>query len=78
MKPSPPYYGLLLASTGKLQAYLTRDKRASPYNKSDSDLTSSDEDMIQELKTLNIRAAAAEHTNEIFRRARKDSASSTS
>lgn len=30
IKPSPPYFGLLLASAGKLQSYLAKGCRLSP------------------------------------------------
>lgn len=30
IKPSPPYFGLLLAAAGKLQSYLTKGCRLSP------------------------------------------------
>ncbi|ELU03640.1 hypothetical protein CAPTEDRAFT_148482 [Capitella teleta] len=78
MKPSPPYHGLLLAACGKLDSYIARGCRLSPYNKSDSDLTSSDEDVIQELEQLTLKAAAAEQSNAVVREARKNSTSSNS
>ncbi|KAI5133363.1 Ctp Synthase 2 [Manis pentadactyla] len=44
MKPSPPYLGLLLAATGKLNAYLQRGRKLS---KSDSYSDSSDDSMSE-------------------------------
>ena len=42
LKPSPPYLGLLLASSGKLQSFLNRGCRLSP--RAGSDFESSDEE----------------------------------
>lgn len=44
MKPSPPYLGLLLAATGKLNAYLQRGRKLS---KSDRYSDSSDDSMSE-------------------------------
>jgi len=44
LKPSPPYLGLLLASSGKLSSYLSRGCRLSPRHGSDND--TSDDDFI--------------------------------
>ncbi|KAF7987694.1 hypothetical protein HCN44_003557 [Aphidius gifuensis] len=43
LKPSPPFLGLILASTGKLRSYLARGCRLSPRQMSDND---SDDDFI--------------------------------
>jgi CTP synthase len=37
LKPSPPFLGLILASVGKLKAYLTKNCRISPSQLSDND-----------------------------------------
>ncbi|KAM9309040.1 CTP synthase 1-like isoform 1-T1 [Pholidichthys leucotaenia] len=51
MKPSPPYFGLLLAAAGKLQSYLTKGCRLSPRDTySDQSESSSPEVDISELK----------------------------
>jgi CTP synthase len=44
LKPSPPYLGLLLASSGKLSSYISRGYRLSPRQGSDYD--TSDDDFI--------------------------------
>ncbi|XP_019647801.1 PREDICTED: CTP synthase 1-like [Branchiostoma belcheri] len=44
MRPSPPYLGLLLASCGKLQSYISRGCRHSPREPSFYSDTSSEED----------------------------------
>ena len=72
MKPSPPYHGLLLAACGKINTYLARGNRGSPYSKlSDSDL-SSDEDLVEELKYLNVKAAAASLTHTVLTEGKKE------
>lgn len=48
MKPSPPYLGLLLASTGKLQSYAVRGYRLSPHL-SYSEGNNSDDDELLEI-----------------------------
>lgn len=74
MKPSPPYHGLLLAACGRLSAFMARS--GSPLSKvSDSDSTT-DDDVIEELEHLNVKAAAAEFSNDVIREARKNSTSS--
>ncbi|XP_044064664.1 CTP synthase 1-like isoform X2 [Siniperca chuatsi] len=51
IKPSPPYFGLLLAAAGKLQSYLTKGCRLSPRDTySGSSGSSSPEVDITELK----------------------------
>ncbi|XP_045902077.1 CTP synthase 1-like isoform X3 [Micropterus dolomieu] len=51
IKPSPPYFGLLLAAAGKLQSYLTKGCRLSPRDTySGSSGSSSPEVDISELK----------------------------
>ncbi|XP_059194748.1 CTP synthase 1-like [Centropristis striata] len=51
IKPSPPYFGLLLAAAGKLQSYLTKGCRLSPRDTySDRSDSSSPEVDISELK----------------------------
>ncbi|CAH1800129.1 unnamed protein product [Owenia fusiformis] len=46
MKPSPPYLGLLLAASGKMQNYLARGCRNSPKFSTDSDVSTSDEEIV--------------------------------
>ena len=51
MKPSAPYLGLLLASTGKLSTYVNRGFRLSPHL---SYSEGNDEELEQELAELNM------------------------
>ncbi len=57
MKPSPPYMGLLLASCGKLNSYLSRGCRLSPhvphsaFGYSDSDVSDDDDSEVAELSS---------------------------
>ncbi|XP_070767556.1 CTP synthase 1-like [Enoplosus armatus] len=53
IKPSPPYFGLMLAAAGKLQSYLTKGCRLSPrdtYSDRSSSSSSSPDVDISELK----------------------------
>nr|XP_012774497.2 CTP synthase 1 isoform X1 [Maylandia zebra] len=53
IKPSPPYFGLLLASAGKLQSYLAKGCRLSPRDTYSDHSGSSSPDMdMRELKFL--------------------------
>ncbi|KAK2844842.1 hypothetical protein Q5P01_011501 [Channa striata] len=55
IKPSPPYFGLLLAAAGKLQSYLTKGCRLSPRDTySDCSGSSSPEVEISDLKFLTL------------------------
>lgn len=60
MRPSPPYLGLILAATGKLQTFLTKGSASSSSvprlrQTSSSDLESSDdEDITNLVRTLEI------------------------
>jgi CTP synthase len=50
MKPSPPYLGLLLASTGKMQDYRSRGYRMSPHlSYSEGNDSSDDDDEISRI-----------------------------
>ena len=56
MKPSPPYLGLLLASCGKLNSYMSRGCRLSPHvhtsiDYSDSDISDDDDSEVAELSS---------------------------
>lgn len=51
MKPSAPYLGLLLASTGKLSTYVTRGFRLSPHL---SYSEGNDEELDEEIAKLSI------------------------
>ncbi len=56
MKPSPPYLGLLLASCGKLNSFLSRGCRLSPHvhtaiGYSDSDISDDDDSEVAELSS---------------------------
>lgn len=53
MKPSAPYLGLLLASTGKLSAYVKRGFRISPHL---SYSEGTDEDLDAEIANLSVKA----------------------
>ncbi|XP_012268722.2 CTP synthase [Athalia rosae] len=48
LNPSPPFLGLILASVGKLQAYLARGCRLSPRQLSDND-SDEDDQLVAEL-----------------------------
>uniref|UniRef100_A0A3Q4MID9 CTP synthase n=1 Tax=Neolamprologus brichardi TaxID=32507 RepID=A0A3Q4MID9_NEOBR len=55
IKPSPPYFGLLLASAGKLQSYLAKGCRLSPRDTYSDHSGSSSPDMdMRELKFLSL------------------------
>ncbi|XP_075962839.1 CTP synthase 1-like isoform X3 [Anarhichas minor] len=55
IKPSPPYFGLLLAAAGKLQGYLNKGCRLSPRDTySDRSGSSSPEEDMSELKFLSL------------------------
>ncbi|KAK2910006.1 CTP synthase 1-like isoform X1 [Channa argus] len=55
IKPSPPYFGLLLAAAGKLPSYLTKGCRLSPRDTySDCSGSSSPEMEIPDLKFLSL------------------------
>ncbi|XP_075439722.1 CTP synthase 1-A-like [Ascaphus truei] len=55
IKPSPPYFGLLLASAGRLTQYLERGCRLSPRDTySDRSESSSPDTEIAEFKSLAI------------------------
>uniref|UniRef100_A0A669DTZ3 CTP synthase n=1 Tax=Oreochromis niloticus TaxID=8128 RepID=A0A669DTZ3_ORENI len=55
IKPSPPYFGLLLASAGKLQSYLAKGCRLSPRDTYSDNSGSSSPDMdMRDLKFLSL------------------------
>ncbi|XP_056014759.1 CTP synthase 1-like isoform X2 [Ostrea edulis] len=54
MKPSPPYLGLLLASTGKMQAYRSRGYRMSPHLSYSEGNESSDDEISEIVKNLSM------------------------
>jgi len=64
-RPSPPYLGLLLASSGKLSSYLTKPRRRTPrYRRLSTGDTSSDEEAelsaaLKQMEPLAEAAAAA-------------------
>ena len=61
MKPAPPYFGLLLASCGKLQSYLSRGCRLSPRSRiSESDTSGDEEELVAELARLNSKTNASD------------------
>lgn len=51
LKPSAPYLGLILASTGKLTSYIARGYRLSPRSSLTEDSSSSDEELRMEAKS---------------------------
>ena len=59
MKASAPYLGLILASCGKLNTYLNRGCRASPFNNfcDDSDV-SEDDDISEELTKIHVKSSS--------------------
>jgi hypothetical protein len=55
MKPSPPYFGFVLASCGKLQGLVNRGFRKSPHmSYSESDC--SDEELCKFVDKVNINS----------------------
>ena len=58
MKPSPPYFGFLLASCGKLQGFVNRGFRKSPHmSYSESDC--SDEELSKFVDKVNLESGAS-------------------
>ena len=53
LKPSAPYLGLILASTGKLQAYLNRGCRLSPQT-SMTDDEDEDEELVKQIPEFKL------------------------
>lgn len=52
MKPSPPYFGFLLASSGKLQGFVNRGFRKSPHM---SYSGSEDEDLCKFVDSIHLK-----------------------
>ena len=58
MKPSPPYLGLLLAATGKMQAYRSRGYRMSPHlSYSEGNDGEEDEELAEIVRNLSTEDA---------------------
>jgi len=51
MKPSPPYFGFLLASCGKLQGFINRGFRKSPHMSYEE---SSDEELSKFVENIKL------------------------
>ena len=68
MKPSPPYLGLLLAATGKMQAYRSRGYRMSPHlSYSEGNDGEEDEELaeiVQNLSTEDTKDAKDSSTSD--------------
>ena len=54
MKPSPPYFGLLLASCGKLQGFANRGFRKSPHMSYSEDEVSDEEEIVKITENLKM------------------------
>lgn len=52
MKPSPPYFGFLLASCGKLQGFINRGFRKSPHMSYEE---SSDEELSKFVENIQLK-----------------------
>lgn len=64
MKPSPPYFGFLLASCGKLQGFVNRGFRKSP-NMSFGESDCSDEELskfVDNVKIENVPSCELKET----------------
>ena len=63
LKPSPPYLGLVLASTNKLTSFLNRGCRQSPSSSQHSDTDNSeDEDIRAEIRSITKSLSKASST----------------
>lgn len=60
MKPSPPYFGLLLASSGKLQGFANRGFRKSPHMSYSEDEASDEEEIVKITKDLRLEESVEE------------------
>ena len=60
MKPSPPYFGLLLASSGKLQGFANRGFRKSPHMSYSEDEASDDEEIVKITENLKVQETVEE------------------
>lgn len=66
MKPSPPYLGLLLAATGKMQAYRSRGYRMSPHLSYSEGNEEDDEELaeiVRNLSTEDVQEASSKDSS---------------
>lgn len=66
MKPSPPYLGLLLAATGKMQAYRSRGYRMSPHLSYSEGNEEDDEELaeiVRNISTEDVQEASSKDSS---------------